>query len=852
MGQGAADLSMNPSRSDTGESGTTGHGHFLTERLQRRLSSSDDPRQVLRMGRYLTAAGTSLFAIVLLFACYLYGVLPGDAFVQIAVFTLLAILAFFVAFHFGLNLRAADPSLTLPQMCTATVVILYAMFRAEGGSAVYVTLLLMAYLFGVLRLSTRSLLIYAVFVLAGYGGVIALRWQFRPDAYELSLDLLQWAVLALTLPWFGLMGGYVSGLRHRLRKSNTELEKALLAAKASQKSLSEAQRMAQVGSWAFDPGRSGATWSPETYRIFGLDPSDPAPVGESFRQRIHPEDLPRYLELLGPALKEGRGFDTEYRIVQPDGDLRWVHSVAECVLDEQGKTILLRGTVSDITDRKVQADAITLARDEAAGARATLIDAIESLNDAFALFDASDRLILCNRKYAQLLTGSERPETIAGKSFEQLVRDSVARNELIEAKYAGNVEAWVAERVRRHRNPGPETPDLQLVDGRWFQIIERRTQSGGIVGVRRDVTQRKLLEQRQSMEHAVTRLLAESETVAEAMPKIIQTICETLGWDCGARWRWDEQAGVLRCAETWSVAAAEVREFMEASSKHNFAPSSTGLIRRAWSAREPIWVADVSKDPGFQRAPLATKAGLRAAFAFPIQSGTQLEGVMEFFLRDAREPDRSLLLVSRSIGMQIGQFIARKAAQEQIRQLAHFDFLSGLPNRTLFHQLVAHAITKAQRRGTSLALLFIDLDRFKDINDSFGHDAGDHLLATFAQRLRDCLRKSDLPARLSNAGTPARFGGDEFVVVIDDYSDPADLATVAQKILAAAREPVDLAGVKGRVTASVGIAVYPGDGKDLDELFKNADTAMYAAKQTGGNSFRFFSAPPPTRRELVG
>jgi diguanylate cyclase (GGDEF)-like protein len=499
--------------------------------------------------------------------------------------------------------------------------------------------------------------------------------------------------------------------------------------------------------------------------------------------------------------------------------------------------------VSDITDRKTQADALTVARDEAAAARATLIDAIESLNDAFALFDADDRLILCNRRYAQLITGTDSFEAIAGKPFEELVRASVAKGELIEPKFAGDTEAWIAERVRRHRSAAAETHDLQLADGRWFQVTERRTQSGGIVGVRREITQRKLLEQRQAMEHAVTRLLAESETVEEAMPRIIQTICETLGWDCGARWRWDEQAGVLRCAEMWSVAAKEVREFMAHSREHNFAPSSAGLIRRAWSNREPIWVADVSKEAGFQRASIASKAGLRAAFAFPIQSGTQLEGVMEFFLRDAREPDASLLLASRSIGLQIGQFIARKSAQEQIRQLAHFDFLSGLPNRTLFHQLLAHALTKAERRGTPLALLFIDLDLFKDINDSFGHDAGDHLLATFAQRLRDCLRKSDLPARLSNAGTPARFGGDEFVVVIDDYSGAADLATVAQKILAAAREPVDLAGAKGRVSASIGIAVYPQDGKDLEEMFKNADTAMYAAKQAGGNNYRFFSPP---------
>jgi diguanylate cyclase (GGDEF)-like protein/PAS domain S-box-containing protein len=832
---------MKPARAEGG-SAMPSYRRFVTEHVRRGLAASDDPQQALRMGRFLTAAGTSLLALVLLFACYVYGTLPGDALAQISVFMLLAVLGFFGVFRSGLNLKLPDPSLTLPQMLTATLVVLYAMYRADGGRAVYVILLLMTYLFGVLRLGTRGLLVYALFILVGYGIVIALRWHFRADAYEVGLDLLLWVVLAFTLPWFGVMGGYVSGLRHRLRKSNAELERALLTTKATQKSLAEAQRMAQVGSWSFDPARAVAIWSPETFRIFGADPAQPALVGEAFRRSIHPDDLGRYLELLKPALERGCGFEVEYRIVKPGGEVRWVHSVAECVV-ERGRTVLLRGTVSDITERRMQADALTLARDEAAAARATLVDAIESMTDAFGLFDAGDRLILCNRRYAQLFTDSESFADIAGMHFDDLVRSSIAKGEVIEPSFMGNVEAWVGERVRRHRSPGPEAWDLQLAGGRWFQVAERRTQAGGVVGVRREITQRKLLEQRLVMEHAVTRLLAESESVADAMSRIIQTICETLGWDCGARWQWDGEARVLRCMETWSVPANEVRAFIAESAAQTFEPSTTGLIRRAWSSGEPVWVADVSRDAGFVRARMAAKAGLHAAFAFPIQAGTQPYGVMEFFLRDARAPDPSLLRVARSIGMQIGQFIARSAAQEQIRQLAHFDFLSGLPNRTLFNQLVEHALTKAQRRGTPLALLFIDLDGFKSINDHFGHDAGDHLLAIFAQRLRDSLRKSDLPARLVNAGTPGRFGGDEFVVVIDDYADAGDLARVARKVLAAAKEPVDLAGAQGRVTASIGIAVYPIDGTDIEELFKNADTAMYAAKQAGGNDFRFASAP---------
>ena len=140
-----------------------------------------------------------------------------------------------------------------------------------------------------------------------------------------------------------------------------------------------------------------------------------------------------------------------------------------------------------------------------------------------------------------------------------------------------------------------------------------------------------------------------------------------------------------------------------------------------------------------------------------------------------------------------------------------------------------------------MGLLFVDLDGFKQVNDQFGHDAGDHLLVTFAQRLRECLRKSDAVARTSGSDTAVRLGGDEFVVLIDDFATRSDLEAVAQKILAVAAQPFQLAGPEGHISASIGISVYPTDGTDIDSLTKNADSAMYCAKQAGKNTYRFFS-----------
>jgi diguanylate cyclase (GGDEF)-like protein len=175
---------------------------------------------------------------------------------------------------------------------------------------------------------------------------------------------------------------------------------------------------------------------------------------------------------------------------------------------------------------------------------------------------------------------------------------------------------------------------------------------------------------------------------------------------------------------------------------------------------------------------------------------------------------------------------ARKQAEERIQYLATHDALTDLPNRLMFNQLLKHAIRSAQRYQRRFALLFIDLDRFKIINDTLGHDAGDQLLQEISVHFQQELRAVDIVARL---------GGDEFVILIEEVSDVSQIAAVAQKILSAARKPVSLIGQECRVTASIGICIYPDDADDEQSLMKNADIAMYYAKQEGKNSYQFYS-----------
>ncbi len=175
----------------------------------------------------------------------------------------------------------------------------------------------------------------------------------------------------------------------------------------------------------------------------------------------------------------------------------------------------------------------------------------------------------------------------------------------------------------------------------------------------------------------------------------------------------------------------------------------------------------------------------------------------------------------------------RRETEERLTYLANYDSLTGLPNRTLFRDRLRRAIARAQRNGTKVALLFLDLDRFKNINDSLGHHAGDQLLRGMARRLQKHAREGD---------TVARLGGDEFTVILEGIKDPEDAAAVARKILELMETPFRLDGHEIIVSTSIGITLFPDDAQDMRTLLKNADTAMYRTKEKGRNNYHFYTA----------
>ena len=370
---------------------------------------------------------------------------------------------------------------------------------------------------------------------------------------------------------------------------------------------------------------------------------------------------------------------------------------------------------------------------------------------------------------------------------------------------------------------------------RWVHTIVRKSHQSPKVllnGTIRDITERKLAVLRLTVEHGVTQLVAGAVDPNEVMPGIIEAMCTGLSFECGSHWSLDKDGALLQCTANWGENVPAIAEFLALTKKMSV-PSGVDLPGRAWAGHDPLILTDVSAEQGFSRTAAALQAGLHGALALPIVAAGRIFGVIELFSAGSIQPDEALMQLLKSLSAQIGQSFQRKLAEDQLRFVATHDSLTDLPNRSLFNERLRHALHQSTRYSRGIAVMFIDMDRFKVVNDSLGHSAGDRLLQDSAKRLAECLRESD---------TVARLGGDEFVVMIENFAAPKDAIAVAQKILASLARPFFVDGQEFLMSASIGISTFPDDGKDAETLLKNADIAMYRAKDQGRDNYQFYSA----------
>ena len=433
-------------------------------------------------------------------------------------------------------------------------------------------------------------------------------------------------------------------------------------------------------------------------------------------------------------------------------------------LVEDGKHFFT-GIVRDITDRKRAEEALRQSEEHLRALVENASDIITVLNR-----DGTRQYVSPSVEQSTGFT----PEELVGKDPLELVHpDDVA--ELRKLFIAGSRQPGfiVTTEFRiRHKNGS-----WRFHEATAHNLLDDPAVNGIVVNSR-DVTDRKRLEQRLTMQYQTARILAEAQSLDSAGPRLLQAICESLGWDLGQIWVVDPEANVLRWLASWHSPAVSVTEFQEASRGRSF-PRGLGLPGRIWADGTAHWLSNLATDSIFTRTDLAVAAGLHSAFAFPIKLGAEISGVMEFFTRDPQTEDPTLLEIMTAIGNHVGQFLERRHAEEQREQIFAREQRARLELETAMSRM------RQVQTVTEVALSYLSLDKLlaellERVCESMDVDTvvillreeDDHLVAWATKGL-----EIDLGIRVPiGAGFAGRVAAQKSPLAIDD-TETADLYT---------------------------------------------------------------------------
>jgi len=467
---------------------------------------------------------------------------------------------------------------------------------------------------------------------------------------------------------------------------------------------------------------------------------------------------------------------------------------------------------------------------------------IQAMNDGVLVVDMNGRLVDFNQAAGEILELDDRAR--ADKSLDQALAHHPDLVELFSGAIDGR-SIYSPEGLRRKGEN--RTFDLQL-----SALYDSAGSIASRVLVLRDISDRIEVEEKNRRQarhvrlvHEVSAAVHEAETIDEGIEAALALVANTIDLPLGQFLRTvedDEQgsrlaaSGIVFCglqldAPGGDGAAPNESSSIQGAMEHNGeGPGAfTSQDVRAMDPRGVRWWKELGYEP---------------VLSVPVLIGARLYGMFEFFAPEPVDMEESTTELLDRVGELVGRAIERKLAEVKIRRLAFRDDLTGLPNRQRFNHLLRGAVALAERADRRMALLFMDLDGFKKVNDTLGHDVGDHLLAEVATRFSKVVRVSDHVGRQESdapQSAVSRLGGDEFTVLLTEIRGPADAALVAGRLLETLERPVVVGGKELYMSTSIGIAIYPEDGVSTELLLRNADAAMYFAKGRGRNGYQFYS-----------
>ena len=606
---------------------------------------------------------------------------------------------------------------------------------------------------------------------------------------------------------------------YALVRDISERKQAQNAIQRSQSALKEAQRIAHIGSWEVDMVNDVLTWSDETFRIWEIDKTQFAATFSAFLETVHPEDREKVARAYNQSIIDKSLYKVEHRLLFPDGRVKYIQELGEPYFDQDGRPMRFIGTSLEITERK-QAELALIARER------EFRTLVENLPTYVVRLDHDLRRIYVNPAYLKMV-GLPAAD-ILGRHVSAFWR---AENV--------SVDAYIALLTKVLRSGMQEELTLEWRDGagrlssHLVRVSPEFSANGkvqGLLVLGFDITERSRQQALEVERQRVFETIAHGGELNETLKQVARYVESAKSGRYCCILLPDEDGSRLI-----SVAAPSLPVPCQSSQEGIELCEDSGCCATAALRGERIVVENFSHH-AYQKSCQAfvRENRLAACWSEPIlaSSGKAL-GVVVIYREQAAEADSQDLTLLRHAGYLSSIAIERKRLESRMLYQASYDSLTDLPNRRLLGQRLRAEIAKSERTRESLALFFIDLDRFKEVNDTLGHDVGDLLLTTASQRIRACVRESD---------TVARLGGDEFVVILTQVEDISHLGRLAQNIIDDMAQPFYLGDHTAYVTASIGIAGYPLDADGAESLIGCADQAMYAAKAQGRNNFRFFTS----------